>query len=445
MDEPRIRFAVTGDRAEIAYTVLGEGPPLIVLANFLETDLSWRLTKGHWAPFYQRLAEDLKLVLFDWRGSGMSSRASEFSLENCVADVESVLDHAEIESCSLFTHLNSWSIAVALAATRPERATRLILGNPIVGGLLSYRTDYREIEYLVERDFLVFTREFSLLQFGWTDRGRDAAENMLGQWTGDTFSAYSKAIAVLDASARAGQVECEAMVLVSEQIEVDAPVRQRARQLAARFRNGHLVESSGLRTSPAVADTIKSFLGAAKGSTLDDALPASASVRPAAGNTVTILFTDIVDSTALTERLGDHAFRSRARELDAALRGLVRVLGGTPVAGKVLGDGVMATFASASRAIEAALKCNEAASKTDLRLHIGLHAGDVLDEGDNVYGGAVNMASRVCGLSAPGEVLVSETVRALARTSAGVRFEDRGLHELRGIEEPQRLFAVRAI
>jgi adenylate cyclase len=151
-----------------------------------------------------------------------------------------------------------------------------------------------------------------------------------------------------------------------------------------------------------------------------------------------------VDSTPITLRIGDAAFRARSRDLDAGLRDVIRGAGGTTVEGKVLGDGVMATFVSASRAIEAALKCNEAAAKTELLLHVGLHAGDVIHEGDNVYGGAVNMAARVCGLSQPGEVLVSETVRALARTSADVRFEDGGQHELKGIEEPQRLYAVRA-
>ena len=73
-----------------------------------------------------------------------------------------------------------------------------------------------------------------------------------------------------------------------------------------------------------------------------------------------------------------------------------------------------------------------------------MHAGDVIREDDNVYGGAVNIASRISGLSAPGEVLVSDIVRGLARTSAGVRFEDRGEQALKGIEEPVRVWAVEA-
>jgi adenylate cyclase len=74
--------------------------------------------------------------------------------------------------------------------------------------------------------------------------------------------------------------------------------------------------------------------------------------------------------------------------------------------------------------------------------HPGLHAGDVIREENNVYGGAVNIASRTSGLSAPGEVLVSETVRSLARTSAGVRFEERGEQALKGAGEPVRVWAV---
>jgi adenylate cyclase len=101
----------------------------------------------------------------------------------------------------------------------------------------------------------------------------------------------------------------------------------------------------------------------------------------------------------------------------------------------------MGVFTSAAQAIAAARACVELGR--ELPMHIGLHAGDVLSEGTNVYGGAVNIASRICGLCAPGEILVSQTVRDLARTSAGVTFVDRGEQALKGIEEPVRVFAVR--
>ncbi len=152
--------------------------------------------------------------------------------------------------------------------------------------------------------------------------------------------------------------------------------------------------------------------------------------------------TDIADSTALTESLGDAAFRAKARNLDATLRAAIRENAGTPIEGKLLGDGVLAVFTSARQAIEAALACGAAGSHAGLPLHLGLHAGDVIREDNNVYGGAVNIASRIAGLSAPGEVLVSDIVRGLARTSAGVQFEDRGEQELKGVAEAVRVWAV---
>jgi class 3 adenylate cyclase len=174
---------------------------------------------------------------------------------------------------------------------------------------------------------------------------------------------------------------------------------------------------------------------------LNQTLPPAGAVGTPSGTAI-ILFADIAGSTALTEHLGDAAFRAKARDLDAALRTIIRDHTGTPIEGKLLGDGVLATFTSARQAIEAALACGSAGSHAGLPLHLGLHAGDVIREDNNVYGGAVNIASRISGLSAPGELLVSDTVRSLARTSAGVMFADRGEHSMKGVGEAVRVWAV---
>jgi adenylate cyclase len=160
-------------------------------------------------------------------------------------------------------------------------------------------------------------------------------------------------------------------------------------------------------------------------------------------STAIILFADIADSTALTERLGDTAFRDKARALDDALRACVRDHGGAVIDAKTLGDGILATFGGASQAIAAALACSAAGDAQGLPLHLGLHAGDILRESDNVFGGAVNIAARISALSTAGEVLASATVRELGRTSAGVEFEDRGGQEMKGVGEPVRVYAVR--
>jgi class 3 adenylate cyclase len=209
-----------------------------------------------------------------------------------------------------------------------------------------------------------------------------------------------------------------------------------ARDLAARIPNSQLLVIPGTWADDGIATArrILSFLN-------DDEESPQRVQTPASGMTA-ILFADIVDSTALTERLGDAAFRVKARDLDAALRSIIRDHTGITIEGKLLGDGVLATFTSARQAIEAALACARSGDDAGLPLHLGLHAGDVIREDNNVYGGAVNIAARVSALAAPGEVLVSDIVRGLARTSAVVRFEDLGEQALKGVGEPVRVWAV---
>lgn len=100
---------------------------------------------------------------------------------------------------------------------------------------------------------------------------------------------------------------------------------------------------------------------------------------------------------------------------------------------------MLATFGAAREAIACAQACHVQGNHVGLPLHVGIHAGDVIREEGNVFGGAVNIASRVAGEAAAGETLVSGTVRELARTSAGVSFEDRGERDLKGVSEPVRV------
>jgi class 3 adenylate cyclase len=171
------------------------------------------------------------------------------------------------------------------------------------------------------------------------------------------------------------------------------------------------------------------------------ATPSTGDERLASGMAV-LLFTDIVSSTELTERMGDTRFREAWRSLEAGLRSAIAEAGGAAI-DRSLGDGVLATFPSAAQAIDGARRCLALSAASELGLHIGLHAGDVIREEGNVFGGAVNIASRICGLSAPGEILVSDVVRGMARSSAGVVFEDRGEQEMKGVAEPVRVYAIR--
>jgi class 3 adenylate cyclase len=242
----------------------------------------------------------------------------------------------------------------------------------------------------------------------------------------------------LDVTDLLPQVKCPVLILHRRQISW-LPVEV-ARDLASRLPDARLTLLEGESGAPylgdadRVLDTIGEFLGL-------DAAPA-ARRRASASGTAIILFADIADSTGITERIGDAQFRAKARDLDALMRTAIRKSGGTAIEGKLLGDGVLALFTSARQAIEAGVACATRGADAGLPLHVGIHAGDVIREEGNAYGGAINVASRISGLAAPGEVLVSETVRSLARTSAGVRFEDRGDQALKGVAEPVRVWAV---
>jgi adenylate cyclase len=227
-----------------------------------------------------------------------------------------------------------------------------------------------------------------------------------------------------------------------------------ARDLASRIPNARLVVLEGTVAGWEVPDEAMAALAQHLGLSAPRVI---ADVRAPSPGIAIILFADIAGSTALTERLGDAAFREKARVLDEALRRAISANGGTAIEGKLLGDGVLATFGAAREAITCASALHALAgtgatgqgpSRDDvLLLHIGIHAGDVIrerapDGRDNVFGGAVNIAARISGEAAAGETLVSQTVRDLARTSANVTFEDRDERELKGVSEPVRVFAV---
>jgi class 3 adenylate cyclase/DNA-binding CsgD family transcriptional regulator len=250
----------------------------------------------------------------------------------------------------------------------------------------------------------------------------------------DSFESIWREMAKWDVSALLPKVATPTLLLYAQRNPVLGP--EHAREVASVMPDARvIVFEAGAGWDRLLAE-ISSFLGTSP------TTAGAQSLTPVPQGTAIILFADIADSTALTEGFGDAAFRAKARALDRALRSVIRGHAGTPIEGKLLGDGVLAVFTSARQAIEAALACAAAGSNAALPLHLGLHAGDVIREDNNVYGGAVNIASRISGLSGPGEVLVSDIVRGLARTSAGVRFEDRGEQLLKGVSDAVRVWAV---
>ena len=154
----------------------------------------------------------------------------------------------------------------------------------------------------------------------------------------------------------------------------------------------------------------------------------------------TILFTDLVSSTEKARELGDAAWSALVDEHNRALRTELARFSGEEI--DTAGDGVFAVFDAPARAVQCALAIGDAMEPLGLEVRSGVHTGEVERTADKPRGIAVAMCARIMALASPGEVLVSATTRDLVSGSR-LEFDDRGEHELKGIEGARRLFAAR--
>jgi len=432
--EPRIQYAKTSDGVSIAFCAMGEGtPPLFASPPpFCHVQLDWQATFSY---LFQPLARNHKFVWFDWPGTGLSDRdVIDFSMDAMLRSIEAVVARTGLDKFALGTLASGVPIAVTYAAVRPERVSHLILADGWTKLEEIQQTPFWQAESaLRDKDWIIYTETY--MRVLWQIPDEEFAREM-GKYLRECVEpeAHRAAFAAMeryDISDCLAEVRVPTLVMHNRRCAF-APV-QAGQRLAARIANSRflVVDDPAYTQLPALIDE---FLDEERKGGPTPELPTGTAI---------ILFADIAESTALTERLGDAAFRERARDLDGALRAAIRECEGVPVEGKLLGDGVLAVFTSARQAIDAALRCGSAGDEAGLPLHLGIHAGDVIREENSVYGGAVNIAARIASAAAPGEVLVSDTVRSLARTSAGVSFEDRGEHELKGVADPQRLYAVK--
>lgn len=433
--ESEIRFCTSADGTRIGYTISEGGselPLLFVSHTFAPIDLDQSLIAGgSLAPAGRRY------VRFDRRGSGYSQReVSDLSLDAQVADILAVARASGSTQLDLMGIGDGCIAAATVAGRHPELVRRLVLSTPVLA-----------LEDDPARQSLA-----TMIRSNW-GLGRGAiADTILGVNTdAETRRSYirflrarmSQAMAAAyaeiawDATPNFGSIVAPTLVITSRR-RLGGQIEE-SQVFAAGIPGARLSVLDSSDFDRAFYSAVWEFLG--YGSIPANAAEERLDSASRTGLTM-ILFADIVDSTGLTERLGDAAFRDKARELDSALRAAIRKANGIPIEGKLLGDGVLATFTSAREAIEAAMACAAAGESAGLLLHVGIHAGDVIEEDGNVFGGAVNIAARVAGESAAGEVLVSQTVRELARTSARVAFEDAGERSLKGVGEPVRMWRI---
>ncbi len=442
---PPTRYARSGD-ASIAYQVCGEGDlDLLFFTGWIaQIEQLWEAPANR--RFLERLSVFGRLILYDGRGTGLSEHVLErYTVEQDMEDAIAVLDAAESERSAVMTYGAGGLVGVRLAAEHPERIGALILYASVAR--MAWAPDYDWAPTLEQRAEM---SEHAIAS--WGEPNRELVEAFVPSLADDpTIAQWFARMQRLAASPSEARQIQRAMDSVDERaslprIRVPTLVMHRPRErtwnvLHSRYLAEHIpgaryVELDGIDSFPFVGDSeaiveeIEEFLtGGRRGGELARAL-------------LTVMFTDIVDATARAAELGDGRWRDLLARHDETIRKELSRFDGHEV--KTVGDGFLATFdGPPSRALRCALAITEAARELGVEVRIGIHTGECELIGDDVGGMAVHIASRVGGLAAPGEVLVSGTVFGTV-VGGPFEFTDRGFHELKGVPGRWPLFSLGA-
>jgi class 3 adenylate cyclase/pimeloyl-ACP methyl ester carboxylesterase len=446
--EQEIRFCTTPDGVRIAYAVVGEGPPLVHVPGWIShLELDWLLPASR--EIWESYARHFTVIRIDKRGTGLSDRnVGDYSLEARVRDLEALVDQLDLGEFALSGVSEGGPTCISYAANHPERVTRMVIyGTFAKGGVLAGGPDLAAgVKAVVKAEWGMGSRLLSDLFVG------EDADPVLAQ----IFTEYQRQGATReDASA---MLEVNAEIDVTDLLPmVRAPtlvVHARAdrvipidsgRELAAGIPNARFVSVEGSHVNPLASGLLRDvalpFL--LEGLESKDSTTATA----AAGGLVTILFTDMEGSTSLTQRLGDAGAQELLRAHNSVIRDALKSHAGSEI--KHTGDGIMASFTTASRALDCAIAIqrafatrNEENPNATMRVRVGLNAGEPVAEDRDLFGTAVQMAARVCAHAEPGQIVAANVVRELA-AGKGFLFSDLGDVTLRGFEDPVRLYEVR--
>jgi class 3 adenylate cyclase len=447
--EQQVRYCKTSDGVDIAYATYGDGVPIVVPPNIMNTHLQMELNLPDTRGFYERLSQRLQVIRYDGRGSGMSERVpADFSPEAGVLDLLAVVDRLELNQFALYNHLVAGDAPVAFAAGHPERVTSVVwwVGQTIrASPELSRQMD--SISGLMESDWELYTNVMGRLVFGW-DAPEATAYAELTR-AGTDPRARRAAHAVL----RGMEPPPLARVLAPTLVAHLAAVKWSsdiARSLAASLPNAHVIAIPGHpRRRAAYVDNNEVLIAAIADFVEATSLEPEAPVqRPdlQLGAMRAILWTDIVGHTPMMDRHGDARGRELLREHELLTRHELVAHGGTEV--KAMGDGFMTWFSSAHSALDCAVALQQAFTDRNrtaaepLQIRVGVNAGEPILEDDDLFGTSVIAAARICGEAEGGEIVVADVVRQLV-AGKGFAFTDRGLVALKGFQDPVRLHEVR--
>jgi class 3 adenylate cyclase len=440
---PETRYARSGD-VSIAYQVLGEGPFDVVVAPAWITHVELQWEPASWAALLRGIAEHARVLVFDKRGTGLSDRVAGVStLEERSDDIRAVMDAAGSERAALYGASEGVPMSVVFAASHPERVSALVLEGGMARQL--WAPDYlfgeteRELRRYIEEELEEFVTPGGLEAL--IRRGfHSADEEEVRAWA--RIFRYGSSPSAIEALERMNIAIDVREVLPAVSVPT-LVVHQRAdpwvrvehgRYLAQHISGAAYVELEG----------DEHFLPAARvPEMLAHVLPflqeAVTREAPEPDKVLaTVLFSDIVGSTARAAELGDARWRELLADHHGRVRAQLARFRGVEL--DTAGDGFFARFDGPARAIRCALAIRDAVRDVGLEVRLSLHTGEceVLD--GKVAGIAVAIGARVSARAQAGEVLVSQTVKDLVAGS-GIGFDDRGLAELKGVPGEWRLYS----
>ena len=446
MDPPPTQYAKS-DGLNVAYKVVGDGPFDVVYSpgSVSHVDLAWRIPT--FARLLRGVAEFSRLIVFDKRGTGMSDPlVQSMTFEQRMDDIRAVMDAAGSERAALLGTSEGATMSVLFAATYPERATALVL----YGGLARamWAPDYPHGDRMEDAERLVQEDEENWARPGYIEGiVREAFpgidEDDLRGWS-DVFRYGTSPGAVAQLSTLNTAIDVRPALPA---IRVPTLVLHQAgdpwvsighgRYLAEHIQGARFVEMAG--TGHGIgAEQVEPFLGHVR-PFLEESWAGGWPETEPDRVLATVLFTDIVGSTARAAELGDRAWRELLEQHHQRVR---RELGRfRGVEHDTAGDGFFASFDGPARAVRCAGAIRDSLREIDLDVRLGLHTGECELLDGKVAGIAVSIGARVAGEAAPGEVLVSGTVKDLVAGS-DLRFADRGTASLKGVPGEWRLYAV---
>jgi len=440
MGRPETSYAYNGNTA-LAYQIVGTSGPdlLLVPGSITHLEVLWDEPRA--ARFLNRLASFSRLILMDPRGLGLSDRLTEVpTLDERVADLLAVLDAVQSEKATLFGSSDTGPACIATAVAHAERVTALVLlGTYAKGG---WSEDY-PLGWTDEAfgNFQQSVRD----NWGKTGGIRNTAPSMAGdsafmEWSATLarVGASPRAVMLLGEMTRAVDVRAQlprvgVPTLVMHRVGDRVNVIGHGRYLAQRIPGARWVELPGddfmlwAGDTDAIVDEVEEFMTGRRGG----AAPARI--------VATVMFTDVVGSTARTLELGDRAWADLLELHNARLRTQLHRFGGREI--DSAGDGFLAWFDAPSLAIDCARAMLESVGEIGVNLRIGMHTGECEVAGDKLRGIAVHIGARVAAIAGAREILVSQTLRDLLAGS-GIEFGYRGMHELKGIPGEWRLYSV---